>query len=121
MLCRPVVPGTANPVQFSAPDRSIAIDTVTDVSDSVQLDAENGSYVFSIPLETLGLNPRAGQIIKADIGILRGNGIQTTQRVYWSNKATGITSDVPSEAQLTPALWGDWIFKAVSQAPAALK
>ena len=27
-------------------------------------------------------------------------------RVYWTNKATGITSDVPSEATLTPLLWG---------------
>ena len=27
--------------------------------------------------------------------------------VYWSNKATGITADVPSEAELTPGLWGD--------------
>jgi hypothetical protein len=41
-----------------------------------------------------------------DIGILRGNGTETTARSYWSNKATGITADVPSEAALTPHLWG---------------
>jgi hypothetical protein len=113
MLYRAVVPGTANPVQFASPDRSIMIDTVTDVSSSVELDAGNGNgtYTFSIPLQALGLKPKAGETIKADIGILRGNGSQTTQRVYWSNKATGITSDVPSEAELTPALWGEWIFK----------
>lgn len=113
MLYRPVVPGTADPIQFSSPDRSITMDTVTDVSDSVQLNADGGNYAFSIPLKTLGLDPKPGQKIKADIGILRGNGTQTTQRVYWSNKATGITSDVPSEAELTPALWGEWSFKAV--------
>ena len=28
------------------------------------------------------------------------------QRVYWRNKATGITADIPSEAELTPQLWG---------------
>ena len=33
---------------------------------------------------------------------------QTTQRVYWNNKATAITADVPSEAELTPKLWGLW-------------
>jgi hypothetical protein len=33
-------------------------------------------------------------------------------RVYWSNKATGLTSDVPSEAMLTPQLWGTWQFVA---------
>jgi len=44
--------------------------------------------------------------MKGDIGILRGNGTETTARSYWSNKATGITADVPSEAALTPHLWG---------------
>ena len=44
--------------------------------------------------------------IRGDIGILRGNGTETTARSYWSNKATAITADVPSEAALTPHLWG---------------
>jgi hypothetical protein len=92
------------------------LDAVEDVSNSVELkslqDGDNaGTFVFSVPLKTLGLDPIPGEKIKADIGILRGNGTQTVQRVYWSNKATGITSDVPSEAELTPDLWGDWIFK----------
>jgi len=26
-------------------------------------------------------------------------------------KASGITADVPSEAELTPRLWGRWEFK----------
>lgn len=45
---------------------------------------------------------------RADIGLLRGRDGQTTQRVYWSNKATAITADVPSEAELAPRLWGKW-------------
>ncbi len=68
-------------------------------------------YEISIPLTALGLTAAEGQSIKGDIGILRGNGFQTLQRVYWNNKATGITADVPSEAELTPALWGKWVFK----------
>ncbi len=40
--------------------------------------------------------------------VLRGAGGQMTQRVYWTNKATAITADVPSEAELTPKLWGKW-------------
>jgi hypothetical protein len=111
-IYRPVVKGTANPVPFSSPDRTITIDQVQDVSREIQLDAANGIYTLSVPLSTLGLTPQPGESIKADIGILRGNGQQTTQRVYWSNKATGITSDVPSEAALTPNLWGTWIFQA---------
>jgi hypothetical protein len=111
-LYRAVVPGTATPVPFSSPVRTITIDKVEDVSDVVELSAVDGIYAFSIPLETLGLKPEAGQMIRADIGILRGSGVQTLQRVYWSNKATGITADVPSEAELTPNLWGDWIFQS---------
>jgi len=110
-LYRAVVPGTTNPVPFSSPDRTITIDKVEDVSGQLQFDASKGDYSFSIPLQTLGLAPAAGDRIKADIGILRGSPVQTSQRVYWSNKATGITSDVPSEAQLTPNLWGEWVFK----------
>jgi len=40
--------------------------------------------------------------------VLRGANGQTTQRVYWTDKATAITADVPSEAELTPRLWGKW-------------
>jgi len=112
MLYRAVVPGTVNQVSFTSPGRTITIDKVEDVSDQLQFNASKGEYSFSIPLQTLGLAPSAGDRIKADIGILRGSPVQTLQRVYWSNKATGITSDVPSEAELTPNLWGEWIFKA---------
>ena len=116
-LYRAVVPGTQNPVPFSSPLRTITLDKVEDVSNAVQLKAMTGdaagSFIFSIPLKVLGLNPAAGEKIKADVGVLRGNGQQTVQRVYWSNKASGITSDVPSEAELTPNLWGEWVFKSI--------
>lgn len=106
LLYRAVVPGVKDPVPFSSPWRTITLDRVDDVSADVQLAGAGGNYELSIPLATLGLKPTAGQSLKGDIGILRGNGAATTARVYWSNKATGITSDVPSEAALTPLLWG---------------
>ena len=116
MLYRAVVGSESAPVPFSSPWRTITFDAVEDVSSLVDLQAMSGDaagrFAFSIPLAALGLKPVPGERIKADIGILRGNGSQTTQRVYWSNKATGITSDLPSEAELTPNLWGEWIFKA---------
>jgi hypothetical protein len=51
--------------------------------------------------------------MQADIGILRGNGTETTVRSSWSNKATGITADVPSEAAVTPHRLGTvpWTIK----------
>lgn len=107
---RAVVPGTKVPVPFSSPWRTITLDRVDDVTSQIELAGQDGNYELSIPLSLLGIKPEAGRRIKGDIGILRGNGFQTLQRVYWSNKASGITADVPSEAELTPALWGVWQF-----------
>ncbi|MBC7623957.1 MAG: hypothetical protein H7232_11265, partial [Aeromicrobium sp.] len=111
LLYRAVVPGTKTPTPFSSPWRTINLDRVDDVSTQVQLAGADGNYEISIPLEALGLKPQTGQTIKGDLGVLRGDGTQTLSRMYWSNKATAIVSDVPSEAMLTPNLWGDWKFE----------
>ncbi len=108
VLYRAVVPGTTDPAQFSSPWRTITLDRVEDVSAEVRFAGTNGHFEVSIPLAALGLKPAPGQRLKGDIGVLRGNGFQTLQRVYWANKASGITADVPSEAELTPRLWGTW-------------
>jgi hypothetical protein len=109
VLYRSKVPGTAQPVAFSSPWRTIYIDTVEDVTEQVAFGTDKaGNYEISVPLETLHWKPQARDVVRADIGVLRGSDGQTTQRVYWSNKATAITADVPSEAELTPKLWGTW-------------
>jgi len=114
-----VAPGAkSEPVEFSSPLRTIKFDRVDDVSDQVRLESateqsgqqKTGTFVFSIPLSALALKPEPGQKIRGDIGILRGSSGQTMQRVYWRNKATGITSDIPSEAEITPQLWGTFEF-----------
>ena len=115
-LYRAVVPNSPNPVPFSSPWRTVMFDRVDDVSAEIQLAAggekdpkakgDHGIFEMSIPLAVLGLKPEAGKSIKGDVGLLRGNGFQTMQRVYWQNKATGLISDVPGEAMLTPQLWG---------------
>jgi hypothetical protein len=110
LVYRAVVPGTREPVPFSSPWRTITIDRVDDVSDQVRLAAVDGNFELSIPLAVLGLKARAGQTIRGDVGVLRGDGFQTLHRAYWSNKASGLASDVPSEAMLTPQLWGTWQF-----------
>lgn len=115
---RPRVPGTkGEPVAFSSPWRTVKFDRVENVSRQVVLARDDqGNYELSVPLALLELNPAPGLTIKGDLGILRGNGFQTLQRVYWSNKATAIVSDVPSEAELTPQLWGTWRFAPSSAA-----
>lgn len=111
---RPVDPNAkGDRVAFSSPWRTIEFDSVTDVSDQVKLKSEGGNYELAIPLAALGLKPEAGKSIRGDVGILRGGGGTTVQRLYWHNKATTLISDVPGEAQLTPAHWGELQFETV--------
>jgi hypothetical protein len=108
--------GKGQPAEFTSPIKTVKFASVSDVSNQIELaqaDETDKSgkvigvnYELSVPLETLGLHPTSGQSIRGDVGVLRGNGFQTLQRVYWSNKATGLVSDLPSEAELTPKLWG---------------
>lgn len=112
LIYRAVVPGTTNPVPFSSPWRTITLDKVDDVSGEVQLAGTDGNYEISVPLAALGLKADGGEVLRGDVGVLRGDGSQTLARTYWSNKATGITADVPSEAMLTPQLWGEVQLKA---------
>ena len=120
MLYRAKVAGTTQPVAFSNPVRTINIDVVEDVTDRVVFAAGgDGNYEISIPLATLHWQPKPGETVRADLGVLRGSNFQTTQRIYWSNKATAITADVPSEAELTPKLWGKWRVTAESPTPPA--
>ena len=97
-------------VPFSSPTRTVWFDRVDDVSGVVTLAGGKGSYELSIPLATLGLTASDDARIAGDLGVLRGAQGATIQRLYWHNKATSITADVPSEAMLTPALWGELVF-----------
>ena len=121
VLYAPVAPGvTTEPVVFGSPLRSIRFARVDVVSDDVTIAVRKtpnlkkdssgklieADYELSVPLALLGFEPKAGTSYKFDIGLLRGDGAQTLQRVYWSNKASGLVADIPSEAELTPALWG---------------
>src|SRR5579862_190884 len=111
LLYRAVAPGEKEKVAFSSPWRTINFDRVEDVSEQVQLAGMDGNFEIAVPLSVIGLKPASGMTIRGDIGILRGTGSVTTQRAYWSNKATAIVADVPSEAELQPRLWGRWEFK----------
>jgi hypothetical protein len=109
------------PAEFTSPLRTVKFDRVADVSNEVELSTGEtkdpsgkvtlGSIECSVPLDLLGLHPTRGQTIRGDVGVLRGNGFQTLQRAYWSNKSSGLVSDLPSEAELTPRLWGVWTFE----------
>lgn len=113
VLYKAIVSGTPadQRVPFTSPVQSISFDVVRNVTGDVQLAQKDGDFEVSIPLSVLGLEPKPGIAVKGDLGVLRGTVGKTSQRVYWSNKATAITADVPSEAQLLPKLWGTFVFE----------
>jgi hypothetical protein len=122
MLYRQVVPGTQEPEPFISPVKRVNMDRIDDVSDAVQVAASPLSpapgkyadevvYEFSVPLATLGLAPKPGLSLRGDLGVLRGDGIETAARVYWHNKTTTFVSDIPGEVELNPGLWGELLFE----------
>ena len=132
VLSRPVVPGTQNPVKYESPIGSVVVDRVDEVTAQVELagqqrEERRGTYdirrynefEFAIPLSALGLKPDEALTLSGDIGILRGKPGLTSDRVYWHNKATGQTADLPTEARLTPNLWGKVKFAARPAPPPA--
>jgi hypothetical protein len=108
---RPVVPGTTEPVVFAS-WHTVKLDAVDDVSDAVTWTERDGMIEVGIPLAVLGLEPRPGQTLRGDLGVIVGNGVQAVQRIYWSNQINLTVSDIPLEAQVLPAAWGDWRFIA---------
>jgi hypothetical protein len=56
---------------------------------------------MAIPLEQF-----TAQIV--DIGLVVGDGTEARTRFYRSNKASGMNSDVPSEARRLPVEWVVW-------------
>jgi hypothetical protein len=115
VLFRSVAPTApaADAVLYGSPIGQVHFDQVVEVTDHVTLKSNGrGDYEVAVPLATLGLTaPRPGEELRGDIGLLRGDGAQTTQRVYWNNQETGMVSDVPTEARLRPANWGLWRFE----------
>jgi len=114
MLYRQRLATPGKTVPFASPWRSVKFDDVQDVSAQIELkDAyyqnpgfDQKLFEFSIPLSAIGLKPAAGTSVKVDFGLLRGTPGQTSQRLYWHNKATGLLADVPGEAMLEPGQWG---------------
>ena len=88
---------------------TITFDRVRDVTDQVSFAAakDGSGFELAVPMQLLSMKLQKDSVFKGDIGVLRGADGATHARSYWSNKATAIVSDVPSEADLRPANWGE--------------
>jgi hypothetical protein len=52
-------------------------------------------------------------VVRGDAGFISSDaqGTSNVARTYWSNKATNLNNDLPSEAWLYPATWGEFKFE----------
>jgi hypothetical protein len=119
VLYQAVVPGTppAKAWQVVSPVGSAAFDRVTRLEKPRLFAAGNDDHYVvqaAIPLSVLGLKITPGLRLKMDWGVLVSgpDGTEVLRREYWANKATQITADAPSEAELHPDLWGHIRFHA---------
>jgi hypothetical protein len=84
-----------------------------DVLPAAQLKVVSGKDFYTVeaavPLAALGLEPRAGQTLRGDLGVTFGDpaGQRTRLRSYWSNQHTGIVDDAVDELMLRPTYWGE--------------
>ncbi|MBI2191688.1 MAG: hypothetical protein HYU36_06870 [Planctomycetes bacterium] len=113
VLYRPVVPGTPPDKAYEvvSPVGRTVIDEVRRIEKAEAARGAGNGYTLeaAIPLDEIGFQPRFGERYRLDWGILTTDdyGNTCTGRLYWSNKATAILADAPSEARLLPHLWGD--------------
>ena len=112
--------GTGAAVTFRSPVSEITIADVRELPEATirtqrQGDGTIGSWTIeaSIPWKALGAQaPGENVTLRGDIGVLVSDpqGLTTVTRYYWANKANVVMSDLPSEARVLPALWGEFRF-----------
>ena len=111
VLYRYVVPGTAKPEEFSSPVGTTKINRVTVLKTArIGLKRQPDRYAveIAVPLADLGCTLTKGVSLRGDVGVIYSDrlGLKNELRMYWSNKATGIVTDIFSEAAIQPHLWG---------------
>ncbi len=99
-----------SPVQEHRFDR---VDLLAEAQVALQRHANRYLVEVAIPLQSLGLELKPGSTLRGDLGFISSDadGTQNVARTYWSNAATNLVSDEPSEAWLYPAFWGTFTIK----------
>jgi hypothetical protein len=122
MAYRYHVPGTPDDRKrrFASPWRVETVDKVELLAGAeIAWKAVERGYTLeaALPLKELGLKLYPGVRFRGEIGVLYSDsaGVATVNRVYWSNKANHITSDVPSEVRIYPSAWGHFLCAGKSE------
>ncbi len=107
-------------VAFRSPVRSVTFDSVQECQEvKVVFKPAPGGYLCeaAIPLVRLGFEWKLGLRWLGDIGILQSNdgGMITAGRCYLFDPFAVCVTDVPTEAELNPARWGELVLKSEAQ------
>jgi len=89
------------------------VEKLAEAQVAVKAEAHKYRVEAAVPLQALGLKPATGLVIRGDAGFISSDarGTINVARTYWSNKATNLNNDEPSEAWLYPATWGEFKFE----------
>jgi hypothetical protein len=100
---------------YSTAGGEVVMDVVAPVPDAtIVVQGAAGAWTLeaAIPWKSLGVSaPEHSTRLRGDVGVLHGeqNSLRTVERFYWAGKTQTCVSDEPTEARLTPALWGDFM------------
>jgi hypothetical protein len=118
VLMRPVVVGTKpeDRVRYHSPvgDRYFdRVEHVRKVPVAVKTGVRSYCLEAAIPLALIGLRPKPGMTLRGDLGFISSDarGMINVARTYWANTQTNLVSDLPHEAWLYPARWGEFQFE----------
>ncbi len=120
MLYRPRVPGAKGGRTFTSPVGQEQVDEICDITTQIRLrilrqggESQSWTLEAAVPWTVLGgREVRESVVLRGDVGALvaEPNGTATAVRYYWANRSHVVLSDLPSEARLLPALWGELRF-----------
>ena len=106
-------------VTFESPVRAVKFASVRQLGDAKAVFIKTATgYTAEVRLkcDSIALKNAASALhLRGDIGILFSNdgGEATQSRAYLTDHSPGaaVTADVPSEAEIRPAEWGEWILE----------
>jgi hypothetical protein len=105
---------TASAVVYKSGVGELRVPAVEKLDVNVGVRRFKDSYVvqLTLPWSVLGIEPKAGMEIPAELGVFRADptGTKAAVRNYWHSGAVGMVSDVPTEAAATKD-WGKLILK----------
>lgn len=114
----PGAPADARRV-YSSPVSTVVFDSVGPAPKTIRfaVDASVEGYVLTgtIPWGELGFDaaPAAGTVLRGDVGLLCSDaaGRLTSARMFRYSHGGNLVSDLPAEARLSPAQWGEFLLE----------